>query len=310
MNKLPTVIIIAGPTAVGKTSLAIQLAQRLDAEIISADSRQCYRELNIGVARPSVQELQSVPHHFIASHSLNDPVTAALFEQVALQLTPELLLKSPYVVMTGGTGLYIKAFMEGLDPIPAIPTAIRQSIQSSYDAKGLSWLQEQVQQLDPEFWKLAEQQNPRRLQRALEVWHATGQSILHFRNQQKVRRPFRILPFCLTMPHPMLRERIDRRVDEMMAAGLLQEVQQLKQFRHLPALQTVGYREILEHLDGKYSLEEAVQKIKINTWHYARRQMTWWKKQPDFIFLPALEQPLDSICAHIEITSVQDGRSE
>lgn len=300
MNKLPTVIIIAGPTAVGKTALSIELAKRLNAEIISADSRQCYRELNIGVARPSIQELQAVPHHFIASHSLNDPVTAALFEQIALQLTRDLLQKSPYVIMTGGTGLYIKAFMEGLDPIPPIPPAIRQSIQSSYEANGLSWLQDQLKQFDPVFWNQAEQQNPRRLQRALEVWQATGQSILHFRNNEKVQRPFRILPFCLTMPSPMLRERIDKRVDAMMAAGLLNEVRQLLPYRHLPALQTVGYRELLEHIDGKNALEMAVKKIKINTWQYAKRQMTWWKKQPDFIFLPAHEQPLDSLVSKIE----------
>jgi tRNA dimethylallyltransferase len=300
LNKLPTVIIIAGPTAVGKTALAIDLAQQLGAEIISADSRQCYRELNIGVARPSVQELQAVPHHFIASHSLNQHVTAAGFERLSLELTLKLCQKSSYVVMTGGTGLYIKAFMEGLDPIPPIPPEIRHFIQLSYETYGLPWLQEQVQQLDPLFWNQAEQQNPRRLQRALEVYQATGQSILHFRNTEKVQRPFLILPFCLTMPPTMLRQRIDQRVDEMMAAGFLNEVRQLLPFRELPALQTVGYRELLEHLDGKFSLEEAVQKIKINTWQYAKRQMTWWKKQPDFVFLPALEQPLDSILAHLE----------
>ena len=299
MNKLPTVIIIAGPTAVGKTALAIELAQILGTEIISADSRQCYRELNIGVARPTEQELQRVPHHFIASHSLNDQVTAAGFEHLAMECTLNLFQKSSWVVMTGGTGLYIKAFIEGLDPVPAIPPEIRQSIQSSYDAYGLPWLQEQVQQLDPGFWMQAEQQNPRRLQRALEVWHATGQSILHFRQADKVQRPFRILPYCLTMPSALLRERIDRRVDQMIAAGLLDEVRELMPFRHLPALHTVGYRELMEHLDGKYSLDLAIQKIKINTWQYARRQMTWWKKQPNIHFLPAHENPLNAILTQI-----------
>lgn len=299
MNKLPTVIIIAGPTAVGKTALAIELAQILGTEIISADSRQCYRELNIGVARPTEQELQRVPHHFIASHALNDQVTAAGFEHLAMECTLNLFQKSSWVVMTGGTGLYIKAFMEGLDPVPAIPHEIRQSIQSSYDAYGLPWLQEQVQQLDPGFWMQAEQQNPRRLQRALEVWHATGQSILHFRQADKVQRPFSILPYCLTMPSAMLRERIDRRVDQMIAAGLLDEVRELMPFRHLPALHTVGYRELMEHLDGKYSLDLAIQKIKINTWQYARRQMTWWKKQPNIHFLPAHENPLNAILTQI-----------
>ncbi|MFM7356986.1 MAG: tRNA (adenosine(37)-N6)-dimethylallyltransferase MiaA [Sediminibacterium sp.] len=293
MSNISKVIIIAGPTAVGKTALAIELARRIGAEIISADSRQCYRELSIGVARPSEEELNQVPHHFIASHSLTDQVNAALFEKEALEITRQLLLKDTRVVITGGTGLYIKAFMNGLDPIPVVPDEIRQSLQAAYEANGLTWLQDQIQRLDPTFWETAEQQNPRRLQRALEVIHATGNSILHFRQSSKTERPFQMLPVCLTLPTPILRERIDSRIAIMMNDGWLEEVRQLLPYRHLPALQTVGYRELIEHLDGRTTLEEATNKISINTWQYARRQMTWWKKQKEFAFLPATEHSLN-----------------
>ena len=295
MSNISKVIIIAGPTAVGKTSLAIDLARRIGAEIISADSRQCYRELSIGVARPSAEELNQVPHHFIATHSLTDQVNAALFEKEALEITRQLQLKDTRVVVTGGTGLYIKAFMNGLDPIPVVPDEIRKSLQAAYEANGLAWLQDQIQRLDPTFWETAEQQNPRRLQRALEVIHATGNSILHFRQSSKAERNFQFLPICLTLPTPILRERIDRRIAIMMNDGWLEEVRQLLPYRHLPALQTVGYRELIEHLDGRTTLEEATNKIGINTWQYARRQMTWWKKQKEFAFLPATEHTLNTL---------------
>ncbi len=298
MNQSPTVIIIAGPTAVGKTALSVQLAEQLGGEIISADSRQCYRELSIGVARPSPEELQRVKHHFIASHSLHDQINAISFEQVALAITDQLFQKSNFVVMTGGTGLYIKAFMEGLDPIPPVSAEMRERIQKEYEEKGLIWLQTQIQELDPEFWKQAEQQNPRRLQRALEVVTSTGQSILHYRKSAQVERPFRILPFCLTHPTDVLRKRIDQRIDAMLAAGWLEEVKTLIPFRHLPALQTVGYQELFDYLDGTHSMEEAIQKIRINTWHYARRQMTWWRRQPGFIQLSANQSPIETILRH------------
>lgn len=298
MNQSPTVIIIAGPTAVGKTALSVQLAEQLGGEIISADSRQCYRELSIGVARPSQEELQRVKHHFIASHSLHDQINVISFEQVALAITDQLFQKSNFVVMTGGTGLYIKAFMEGLDPIPPVSAEVRERIQKEYEEKGLIWLQTQIQELDPEFWKQAEQQNPRRLQRALEVVTSTGQSILHYRKSAQVERPFRILPFCLTLPTDVLRKRIDQRIDAMLAAGWLEEVKTLIPFRHLPALQTVGYQELFDYLDGTHSMEQAIQKIRINTWHYARRQMTWWRRQPGFIQLSANQSPIETILRH------------
>jgi tRNA dimethylallyltransferase len=283
-----TVIIIAGPTAVGKTAVAIQLAKHFSTEIISADSRQCFKELNIGVARPSPEELQQVPHHFIASHSINEDVNAATFEQYALAKTNELFRKHDVVVMVGGTGLYIKAFCEGLDTIPAIDPVIRENIIKEYEEKGLDWLQQQVQQKDPAFYASGEIQNPQRMMRALEVIASTGQSILSFRKNEKTERPFNIIKIGLELPKEDLHRNIHTRVDAMMEAGLLEEVKQLAACKNLNALQTVGYKELFDYLDGSLSLKDAVERIKINTRQYAKRQMTWFKKDiPIKWFAPA-----------------------
>ena len=249
-----TVIIIAGPTAVGKTTVAVQLAQHFKTEIISADSRQCFKELNIGVARPSPEELQQVPHHFIASHSISEEVNAATFEQYALEKTNELFKKQDVVVMVGGTGLYIKAFCEGLDTIPAIDPAIRENISKEYEEKGLDWLQQLVQQKDPAFYASGEIQNPQRMMRALEVIASTGQSILSFRKNEKTERPFHIIKIGLELPKEELHRNIETRVDAMMEAGLLEEVKQLAEYKNLNALQTVGYKELFDYSDGQLSL--------------------------------------------------------
>jgi tRNA dimethylallyltransferase len=276
-----TVIIIAGPTAVGKTAVAIQLAKHFNTEIISADSRQCFKELNIGVARPSPEELKQIPHHFIASHSITEEVNAATFEQYALAKTNELFQKYDVVVMVGGTGLYLKAFGEGLDTIPAINTAIRENIINEYEEKGLDWLQQQVQQKDPAFYASGEIQNPQRMMRALEVIASTGQSILSFRKNEKTERPFHIIKIGLELPKEDLHRNIHTRVDAMMEAGLLEEVKQLTGYKNLNALQTVGYKELFDYLDGSLSLAEATERIKINTRQYAKRQMTWFKKEAE-----------------------------
>ena len=273
-----TVIIVLGPTASGKTAAAIELATRYKTEIISADSRQCFRELNIGVARPSTRELKSVPHHFIATHSIQEEVTAASFEQYALTKAAELFIKHDVVVMAGGTGLYIKAFSEGLDSIPAIPANIRDIITRSYEENGLSWLQEQVKEKDPVFYEKGEIQNPQRMMRALEVVEYTGQSILSFRKNKKTERAFAIVKVGIDLPKEELHRRIHYRVDLMMEHGLLQEVRDLKPYQHLNALQTVGYKEIFDYLDIKISLEKAIEDIKTNTRQYAKRQMTWFRK--------------------------------
>ena len=262
----------------GKTAAAIQVAQQLNAEIISADSRQCFRELDIGVARPAAEELQAVPHHFIASHSIHQAVTAADFEQYALDKAAQLFRKNNYVVMVGGTGLYIKAFIEGLDLIPDIPADLRQEIITQYNQQGLSWLQQQVAAKDPLYYATGEIQNPQRLMRALEVITATGTSITQFQTRKKQTRPFNIIRFGLELPREQLVQRINERVDRMMEQGLLSEVEQLLPYRHLNALQTVGYKELFDYMDGLLSLPEAVERIKINTRQYAKRQMTWFKR--------------------------------
>ena len=279
-----TVIIVLGPTASGKTAAAIQLATRYKTEIISADSRQCFRELNIGVARPSTEELKSVPHHFIATHSIQEEVTAASFEQYALTKAAELFIKHDVVVMAGGTGLYIKAFCEGLDSIPAIPANIRDIITRSYEENGLSWLQEQVKEKDPVFYEKGEIQNPQRMMRALEVVEYTGQSILSFRKNKKTERAFAIVKVGIDLPKEELHRRIHYRVDQMMEHGLLQEVRDLKPYQHLNALQTVGYKEIFDYLDNKISLEKAIEDIKTNTRQYAKRQMSWFRKDPGILW--------------------------
>lgn len=272
------VIIICGPTAVGKTAIAIHLARHFQTEIISADSRQCFRELNIGVARPSKQELESLTHHFIASHSIQENFTAADFETYAIGKTTELFKRLDTIVMAGGTGLYIKAFCEGLDEIPEVDPAIREQIINSYEEKGLHWLQDEVRLKDPVYFATGEIRNPQRMMRALEVVIATGQSILSFRKREKAARDFNIIKIGLELPREELNNRINNRVDRMIEAGLLAEARQWLPYANLNALQTVGYTELFDYLHGKISFEEAVEQIKAHTRQYAKRQMTWFRR--------------------------------
>ena len=274
----PTVIIIVGPTASGKTAAAVRLARQLKTKIISADSRQCYRELNIGVAKPSPAELEAVPHYFINSHSIEAEVNAATFEELALGWTEEIFRSSPVAVMVGGTGLYIRAFTDGLDTIPPVDGTIRSQIRHDYEEQGLPWLQEEIKKYDPAFYAQGELQNPQRVMRALEVRLSTGQSILSFRNREPRGRGFAIKTIGLQLPKEELHRRIHDRVDAMMAAGLPEEVKGLLPWRHHNALQTVGYKELFDHLDGKLSLAEAVAAIKTNTRQYAKRQLTWFRR--------------------------------
>jgi len=273
-----TAIIICGPTAVGKTAVAIQIAKHLGTEIISADSRQCFKELNIGVARPTEKELQTVPHHFMASHSVNEEVTAVGFEQYALEKIEFLFKKNNVVVMVGGTGLYIKAFEDGLDLIPEINVNIRREIVTNYENLGINWLQQELREKDPVFFKEGEIQNPQRMMRALEVINATGQSILSFRKGKKANRDFKIIKIGLELPKEILHLRIQERVDKMMEQGLLDEVKNMIPYRKRNALQTVGYAELFDYLEGKTELKLAVELIKTHTRQYAKRQMTWFKK--------------------------------
>ncbi len=275
----PTVIVIVGPTAVGKTAFALAVANHFNTAIISADSRQCYQELSIGVAKPSATELAAAKHYFIGSHSINEEVNAGVFEKYALDAAAKIFNTNTVAVMVGGTGLYIKSFCEGIDAMPSIDPALRNSIIADYEKNGLAWLQQEVQKNDPVYWnQTAEQNNPQRLMRALEMVLATGKSITHFQSAQKVTRPFNILKIGLSMPREILNARINSRVDTMMEEGLLQEVTSLLPSAHVNALQTVGYQEIFAHLRGEITLEDAVAQIKQHTRQYAKRQMTWFTK--------------------------------
>jgi len=279
VSAIKSLIVIAGPTAVGKTAYAIEVARHFKTVILSADSRQCFRELDIGVARPSAAELQQVPHYFIASHSIHDDINAAWYETYALNLLQQLFTAHDIIVVTGGTGLYIKALTEGLDTIPPVDENVRQHIIQHYEAQGLPWLQQQLQLQDSLFSAQGEMQNPQRMMRALEVVMATGQSILSFRNREKAARPFNIIQVGLELPREILYERINTRVDLMMQAGLEGEARCLLPYRHLNALQTVGYKELFGYFDGDLSLQSATDLIKQNTRRYAKRQMTWFKRQ-------------------------------
>jgi tRNA dimethylallyltransferase len=276
-----------GPTAVGKTSFAIALAKAFNTEIISADARQCYKEMNIGVARPSADELKAVPHHFIASHSISENINASFFENWAMEKIENLFIKKDAVVMVGGTGLYIKAFCEGLDLIPSIDTAIRENIITQYEKMGLRWLQKEVSVKDPHYWEKGEQKNPQRLMRALEVMLGTGSSITSFQNKKAVERPFKIVKIGLELPREELYERINARVLTMVEEGLEKEVKSLETFAHLNALQTVGYSEWKDYFDGKISKEKVIENIQQNTRHYAKRQMTWFKRDPSITWFNA-----------------------
>ena len=283
----PLVIVIAGPTGIGKTALSLKLAQHFQTGIISADSRQCFREMTIGTAKPTPEELALVPHYFINSHSITQPVTAFDFEQYALVELEHIFRTRHIAVVCGGTGLYIQALCQGMDEMPPVDKAIEEAVNIAYAEKGREWLKEAVATEDPEFFALAEVDNPARLLRALVFRRSTGRSITHFQTKTAKYRPFRILKIALDLNRQELYHRIDQRVDNMMAAGLLKEAEGLYNQRPLKALNTVGYSELFDFLDGQCSLESAVELIKQHSRNYAKRQLTWFRKDKDFHwFLP------------------------
>lgn len=291
-----TCILIVGPTAVGKTALAIQTALHFKTKIISADSRQCFKELNIGVAKPTLDDLKQVEHFFISSHSIQQEMNAGLFEQYALQKVNEIFKEADVAVMVGGTGLYVKAFDFGINKIPEIDTAIREKIIADYEWEGLDWLQKEVEKNDPVYFAGGEIKNPQRLMRALEVKLATGRSITEFQTNKRKPRNFNIIKIGLELPKEQLHKQINNRVNAMMNAGLLEEVKSLQAFKKLNALQTVGYRELFGYLIGDLTLDDAIEIIKINTRQYAKRQMTWFKKDEEVIWCaPVFEKVLEQI---------------
>ncbi|MBS1643437.1 MAG: tRNA (adenosine(37)-N6)-dimethylallyltransferase MiaA [Bacteroidetes bacterium] len=282
-----TVLVLSGPTAVGKTGLALALAQRLQTSIISADSRQCYQRMAIGTAQPSAAELAAVKHYYVAAFPVTHTQDAASFEGLALSYLDEIFNTSRIAIVCGGTGLYLKALCDGIDAMPVVDEAVKAAVEANYKEFGLPWLQEALAKEDPAFRR--ELENPARLLRALIFVRSTGKSITSYQSGQKKIRPFRILKIALDMPRETLYRRINERVDLMMAAGLLEEVHQLMPYRHLPALNTVGYSELFAYLDGQMTLIEAVEKIKQHTRNYAKRQLTWLRRESDVHWVQANE---------------------
>ena len=279
---MKTLIVIAGPTASGKTAFSIELAKALNTVILSADSRQFYKEMSIGTAAPTEEELSQVKHYFVHHISIEDKYDVADYECDAMQLLEELFKTHDAVIMTGGSGLFIDAVCNGIDAMPDVQPEIREKVQNLHDKGGLKALQAEVQHLDPEYFAFVDQQNPRRLQRALEVCYQTGKTFTSFRSGNAVQRDFDIKKYALLWDRQQLIERIDKRVDMMMKQGLLEEAKGLYPKRHLNALNTVGYKELFAYFDGQCTLEEAVEQIKIHTRQYAKRQMTWLRKDTSY----------------------------
>lgn len=284
----PYLLVIIGPTAVGKTAVAIQLAQWLDTEIVSADSRQFYREMEIGTAKPTVEEQNTVPHHLVDFLSVQQSYDVKDFEEDALQALEKIFSRKRYAIATGGSGLYVKTLCEGIDDIPEVSEEIRSQLQERLENEGLVKLVEELQQKDPVFCAGADLQNPRRVLRALEIIATTGEPYSSFRNQQSTtERPFRIIKIGMYREREKLYERINQRVDQMIARGLLEEARRLYPYRHHNALQTVGYQEIFPFLEGHYDLEEAIRLIKRNTRRFAKRQLTWFRRDTDVLWFDA-----------------------
>lgn len=288
--KLKTLLVIAGPTAVGKTALCVQLAQALKTDVVSVDSRQLYRELSIGTAKPTPDEMKGVLHHFVDSHSITDPVNAGRYERECLAILNRLFQENDAVILSGGTGLYINAVCFGLDDMPPVDPSLREELFTRLQQEGLEKLQDQLRELDPVYAQTADLQNPVRVTRALEVCLSTGQPYSSFRREQPAERPFRSVLIALDRPRAELYTRIDDRMDAMLEAGLLDEVRSLLPFRHLPALQTVGYQEIFPYIDGSYDYEEMVRLLKRNSRRYAKRQLTWFRNQGNYTWF----NPTDS----------------
>ncbi len=282
-----TLLVIAGPTAVGKSAVAVDIALRLGTEILSADSRQCYREMSIGTAKPLPEEQKGVKHHFIDTFPVTEDISAAAYEHIGLACISDIFSRHHTAIACGGTGLYIKALCEGLDEMPETDPAVTDAVQMAYNTHGLSWLQQAVMEEDSDFYAQGEIYNPARMIRALSFIRSTGQSITRFRTAVKKQRPFRTIKTALELPREILYERINQRVDLMMEQGLLPEAERLYPLRHLKNLQTVGYSELFAYMDGAYTLPVAIEKIKQHTRNYAKRQMTWFKKDKDFIWFRA-----------------------
>jgi len=294
-----TLIVVVGPTAIGKTNLGIQLAKLFNCEIVSADSRQFYKEMCIGTAVPSAYELQQANHHFIQHISIQDPYSVGDFEKDGLAKLEALFKKNKYAILVGGSGLYIDAITKGLDTFPEISHDIRENLKKRYKQEGLETLQQQLKVLDPDYYTKVDIHNTHRVMRALEVCISSGKPYSSFINKKTSNRPFNSIKIGITAPREIIYDRINMRVDSMMKEGLLQEVKSLVSYKSLNALNTVGYKEIFEFLDGKWELDFAISEIKKNTRRFAKRQLTWFRKDEEITWFD-FQEHIDSIASYIK----------
>jgi len=287
-----TLLVLVGPTAVGKTAVAIQLATRFQTEVVSADSRQVYREMEIGTAKPSGEDRAAVRHHFVDSRSVTEDLDAGSYAEEALAATEGIFKTHEVAVLSGGSGLYIKAVLEGFDDMPDVPAAVREAVVADYRLHGLEGLQKELLTKDPDYYEAVDRKNPQRLMRALEVIRHTGNPFSSYRRKEQRVLPFNVVKIGLELDREELYRRIDQRMDDMIAAGLFEEAGRLFPLSHLPALQTVGYQEIFGFIEGKYDREEAVRLLKRNSRRYAKRQLTWFRRDPEIRWFPpsALEE--------------------
>ncbi|MDR3181029.1 MAG: tRNA (adenosine(37)-N6)-dimethylallyltransferase MiaA [Prevotellaceae bacterium] len=294
---MPTFIVLLGPTGVGKTDISIDVARRLGTEIVSGDSRQIYREMRIGTAAPTPEQLAAAPHHFVLSHSVHERYTAGKYEMEALSLLDKLIAEHKAALMVGGSGLYIDAVCHGIDAFPEVDPALRATLMAQYKQEGLDPLRQQLKLLDKESYLALDMKNPRRIIRALEVTLATGKPYSSFKKEHRQPRPFRIVKIGLQRPREALYERINRRTVQMMNEGWFDEARSLYPFRHLPALNTVGYKELFDHFDGKAGLDDTIALIQQHTRNYAKKQYSYWRRYNDIRWMDASEpEKIVSLC--------------
>ncbi|MGY4385487.1 tRNA dimethylallyltransferase [Pedobacter sp. UYP24] len=293
-----TLIVIVGPTAIGKTALAINLAQHFDTEIISADSRQFFREMNIGTAKPSSEELAAAPHHFVNSHSIQEFFSTGDFEIQALSTIDFLFRKENLAILVGGSGLYINAVCNGLDNLPTTDLVIRENLNAQFAKHGILFLRKELHTIDPEYFAKVDQSNPQRMIRGLEFYFSTGEKLSSYLTNTKKNRAFNIIKIGLNTDRSELYQRINNRVDQMMERGLLDEVKELYKHRNLNALNTVGYSELFKYLDGEATLQVATDQIKQNTRRFAKRQLTWFRKDDNIRWFEPSQ--MDEVITHIK----------
>jgi tRNA dimethylallyltransferase len=296
-----TLFVILGPTGVGKTELSLEIARRLSVSIINADSRQIYAELPIGTAAPTEEQQKRIKHYFVGNHHLQDYYSASMYEEDVMNLLNEQFQTNDYALLTGGSMMYIDAVCNGIDDIPTVRDDIRNEMKRRYQEEGLDALCEDLRRLDPEHYEVVDRQNHRRVIHALEICYQTGKTYTSFRTQKRKERPFQIVKIGLTRDRQELYDRINQRVDTMMSEGLLDEVRSVSAYRSTNALNTVGYKELFDYIDGRWPLEEAVERIKWNTRRYARKQLTWYKRDEQVTwFHPDQQDKILKFISHYE----------